>query len=182
MKLILLRLGLWVAFAAVALGAVESKRRPITPRDVWEMKRLSSPAISPEGQRVVFSVQEWSIEKNESASSLWVVEIAGGAPRRLTTVPGSDGSPAWSPDGTRIAFVSKRAGDEVPSLYVIPADGGEAEKVLDARQLNIYENELAELCNLKAAKSLASAYRWHAEAAQRAEAFLRTLNLWRDDA
>jgi dipeptidyl aminopeptidase/acylaminoacyl peptidase len=87
------------------------------------MKRLSSPAISPEGQRVVFSVQEWSIEKNESASSLWVVEIAGGAPRRLTTVPGSDGSPAWSPDGTRIAFVSKRAGDEVPSLYVIPADG-----------------------------------------------------------
>jgi dipeptidyl aminopeptidase/acylaminoacyl peptidase len=131
MKLILLRLGLWVAFAAVALGAVESKRRPITPRDVWEMKRLSSPAISPEGQRVVFSVQEWSIEKNESASSLWVVEIAGGAPRRLTTVPGSDGSPAWSPDGTRIAFVSKRAGDEVPSLYVIPADGGEAEKVLE---------------------------------------------------
>jgi hypothetical protein len=58
----------------------------------------------------------------------------------------------------------------------------EAEKVLDAVQLNIYENELAELCNLKAAKSLASAYRWHAEADQRAEAFLRTLNLWRDDA
>jgi len=57
-----------------------------------------------------------------------------------------------------------------------------AEKMLDARQLNIYENELAELCNLKAAKSLASAYRWHASAAQRAEAFLRTLNLWRDDA
>ena len=55
----------------------------------------------------------------------------------------------------------------------------EAEKIFDATELNHYENELALLCNLKVAKSMASAFRWHATAAQRAEAFLKTLNLWK---
>ena len=58
----------------------------------------------------------------------------------------------------------------------------QAEKMLDARQLNNYENELTRLCNLTVATSMTSAFRWHATAAQRAEAFLHTLNLWKNDA
>lgn len=76
-------------------------------------------------------VQDWSIEKNKSTSNLWVVDVASGAGRRLTTAAGTDGAPVWSPDGRRIAFVSKRGDDEVAALYVIPADGGEAEKLLE---------------------------------------------------
>ena len=56
----------------------------------------------------------------------------------------------------------------------------QAEKMLDARQLNNYEYERARLCNLTVATSMASAFRWHATASQRAEAFLHTLNLWKD--
>ena len=68
------------------------------------MAALATPALSPDGQRAVFSLQEWSIEKNESVSSLWVVEVSGGEARRLTTAAGSDGSPAWSPDGSRLVI------------------------------------------------------------------------------
>ena len=115
----------------VPLAAYAADRRPLTPQDLWAIKRLGSPTLSPDGKHVVFTVQEWSIEKNKSTSSLWVVDVAGGEARRLTTATASDGSPAWSPDGRRIAFVSKRGDDEAGALYVLPIDGGEAQKILE---------------------------------------------------
>ncbi len=120
-------------FIAVALSVASfaADQRPLTPQDLWAIKRLGSPALSPDGRTVVFTVQEWSIEKNKSTTHLWLVEITSGTTRRLTTAAASDGSPVWSPDGTRIAFTSKRGEDEAAALYVIPFGGGEAEKILE---------------------------------------------------
>ena len=115
----------------LSVTVLAADRRPITPQDLWAMKRLGSPALSPEGKTAVFTVQEWSVEKNRSTSSLWLVDLAGGEPRRLTTAQASDSSPTWSPDGTRLAFVSKRGDDEAASLYVMRTDGGEPEKILE---------------------------------------------------
>jgi dipeptidyl aminopeptidase/acylaminoacyl peptidase len=111
--------------------AFAADKRPITPQDLWAMKRLGSPALSPDGKTAVFTVQEWSIEKNKSTTNLWLIDVAGGTPRRLTTASAPDGSPAWSPDGTLIAFVSKRGDDENAALYVMRTDGGEPEKILE---------------------------------------------------
>jgi dipeptidyl aminopeptidase/acylaminoacyl peptidase len=117
---------------AVMAGQVyAADLRPITPQDLWAMKRLGAPALSPDGQLVVLSVADWSIEKNKSTASLWLVPVAGGAIRRLTTVAANDSAPAWSPDGQRIAFISKRGEDENASLYVLRMDGGEPEKILE---------------------------------------------------
>ncbi len=113
------------------LVTVGAERRPITPQDLWAMKRVGAPQVSPDGRLVVFPVQEWSIEKNKSSTNLWLVDVAGGEPRRLTRAEASDGSPAWSPDSRRIAFTSKRGDDENAALYVIPVGGGEAEKILE---------------------------------------------------
>ncbi len=116
---------------ALTVTVFAADKRPITPQDLWAMKRLGAPALSPDGKTAVFSVTEWSIEKNKSTASLWLVSVAGGAPRRLTTAQVNDSSPAWSPDGTRIAFTSKRGDDENSSLYVLRTDGGEPEKILE---------------------------------------------------
>ena len=116
---------------ALAATVTAADKRPLTPQDLWAVKRLGSPALSPDGKTVVFTVQEWSIEKNKSTSNLWLVDTAGGAPRRLTNGAASDGSPAWSADGMRLAFTSKRGDDEAASLYVMRTDGGEAEKILE---------------------------------------------------
>ena len=105
--------------------------RPITARDLWAVKRLGPPVLSPDGQRAVYSVQEWSIEKNKPTASLWLTDVKSGATRRLTSQPGSDGSPDWSEDGKRIAFVSKRGDDQAAALYVIHVGGGEAEEILE---------------------------------------------------
>ncbi len=116
--------------AVTALAGAAEKRR-IVPQDLWAMKRVGSPALSPDGRQVVFTVQEWSIEKNKSTTQLWLVDVAGGEPRRLTTANASDGSPVWSPDGRQVAFISKRGEDENPSLYLLRLDGGEPEKLLE---------------------------------------------------
>lgn len=115
----------------LSVAGFAADKRPITPQDLWAIKRLGSPALSPDGQTVVFTLQEWSIEKNKSTQNLWLVDVAGGEPRRLTTAASSDGSPVWSPDGTRIAFTSRRGDDEANALYVIPVGGGEAEEILE---------------------------------------------------
>ena len=95
-----------------------------------------------------------------------------------------DGLIEWrNPDG---GFIGRYPAGQCPSVvpkYTTDLNAmHEAEKTLSPIQLSYYESELVEMCNLKSASSMVSAYRWHATDAQRAEAFLRALNLWRDDA
>lgn len=129
---LLTRLALLSALILLApFAASADNKRPITAQDLWAVKRVGAPALSPDGKHAVFSVQEWSIEKNKPTAALWLTEVATARTQRLTAGTGSDTSPAWSPDGSRIAFVSKRGEDEVAALYVIPVGGGEAEKLVE---------------------------------------------------
>jgi dipeptidyl aminopeptidase/acylaminoacyl peptidase len=126
------RIRLALGFALLLpLAATAQDKRPITAQDLWAVKRVGAPALSPDGHRAVVPVQEWSIEKNKPTTSLWLVEVGSGRVRRLTFGDGNDGAAAWSTDGTRLAFVAKRGNDAAASLYVIGVDGGEAERVLE---------------------------------------------------
>ena len=130
---LLARVALVLALASPAslATAADTGKRPITAQDLWAVKRVGAPALSPDGRQAVVSVQEWSIEKNKPTASLWLVDVARATTRRLTAGTGSDTAPAWSPDGGRIAFTSKRGEDEAAALYVIPVAGGEAEKLVE---------------------------------------------------
>jgi dipeptidyl aminopeptidase/acylaminoacyl peptidase len=119
-----------IPLALVALAGAAA-RRPITPQDLWAMKRLGDPVLSPDGNTALFTVQEWSIDQDKSTTNLWLADLAIGSVRRLTSAAATDRSPVWSPDGRAVAFISKRGDDESPSLYVMPVDGGEPEKVLE---------------------------------------------------
>jgi dipeptidyl aminopeptidase/acylaminoacyl peptidase len=109
-----------------------TKLRPITPEDLWSVRRAAGLDLSPDGARLVFTVQDYNLEKNNSLTHLWLLNTAPGATaRQLTTAESSDTAPQWSPDGTRVAFTAKRGADENASLYVIRVDGGEPEKILE---------------------------------------------------
>ena len=90
---------------------------------------MGAPTLSPDGRHAAYSVQEWSIQKNKPTAALWLTEVATARTRRLTAGTGSDTAAAWSPDGSRIAFVSFPPGTlghpaDLPVLLrLIEADG-----------------------------------------------------------
>ena len=100
---------------------------------LWQLERLSGLAIAPDGTRAVCTVTGYGQDDNRGRASLWMLSTLGGTPRRLTACGDRDGQAAWSPDGSRIAFVARRSqeGEEdcTPQLYVMDADGGEARRV-----------------------------------------------------
>jgi len=101
------------------------------PQDLTRIRFVSDPQISPDGRTVAFVVTELSEERDEYLSNIWLVPAAGGAPRRFTTGPRRDTAPRWSPDGTRLAFVSERESGKKGQLYVMPAQGGEPARLTD---------------------------------------------------
>ncbi len=108
--------------------------RAMTPQDITRLTFVSDPQISPDGRRVAFVVTTLSEEKDEYLSNIWVADTAGSEPRRFTAGPKRDSSPRWSPDGTRLAFVSEREAKKKPQIYVMPADGGEPTRLTDLKQ------------------------------------------------
>src|SRR5205085_11827028 len=103
----------------------EERMAGMVPEDVYALAGAADPRLSPDGRTVAFSV--WSIDKdsNEYRGAIWTVPLDGSrAARKFTSGEKRDGSPRWSPDGSRLVFTSKRDGEHM-DLYVIPADGGE---------------------------------------------------------
>jgi dipeptidyl aminopeptidase/acylaminoacyl peptidase len=101
--------------------------RPMTIDDLLAVKSVSDPQISPDGKQVVYVVSELDRVTNKSNSDLWLIAIDGGTPRRLTTSPGADEHPRWSPDGKQISFVSDRGGSS--QIWLLPIEGGEAHQL-----------------------------------------------------
>jgi WD40 repeat protein len=78
-------------------------------------------APSPDGSRVVFTVAWYPEGQSQLDGDIYVANIDGTGLRRLTTTPELDDQAAWSPDGTKIAFRSKRSGDW--DIWVMGANG-----------------------------------------------------------
>ena len=114
--------------AALVLPAVASSqtRRAITVDDLLALHRVSDPQISPDGTRVVYTVGTPDRQANRVARNLWIVPVAGGTPRQLTFT-GRDGNARWSPDGSRLAFLSSRDGGQ--QIYLLNLTGGEPTKL-----------------------------------------------------
>ncbi|HEU5374016.1 MAG TPA: S9 family peptidase [Ktedonobacteraceae bacterium] len=117
--------------------------RPITIEDLYGIKFLSRPRISPGGQQVAYVVTEVDARKHAYRSSIWAVPSSGGEARRLTAGPANATNPVWSPDGKHLAFLSEREGEasratgadqkklgkDKPQIWLLPTDGGEARQL-----------------------------------------------------
>lgn len=94
-----------------------------TNEDLRHTRTLGDPRLSPDGQSVLFSVTEPTVDS--AARHLWIADVEGQAARQLTAGPGrGEGQGQWSPDGKTVYFTAKRG--EHTRLFRLPMDGGEA--------------------------------------------------------
>jgi dipeptidyl aminopeptidase/acylaminoacyl peptidase len=124
------RVGGVLAIAALGMSlAVPTQaqlKHPITFEDMMKLHRLSEPAISADGKWIAYAVSTPEMDANRNASKVWIVSTAGGEAVQVTQ-SGHDNSPAWSPDGKTLAFISSRSGDS--QIYLLSMEGGEAKKL-----------------------------------------------------
>ena len=121
-----------VSFSTASSSAqIAPARHTITHEDIFLMKRVGAPVLSPDGRWAVFSVTDPSYVEANQVSDLWLVPSDGStAPRRLTNTKGGESGVEWSPDGRKIAFGARREDDSTSQIYVLGIlEGGEATRV-----------------------------------------------------
>ncbi len=121
----------FMALAAGSPAAAQTTPPPApsgpTVDQLIALKRVGSPAISPDGKLVAYTVREVNWEENSYETEIWIADVAAGTTRQLTSAKKSSGSPKWSPDGARIAFTSDRSDKQ--QIWLIRPSFGEAEQL-----------------------------------------------------
>jgi len=119
-------LGALFLFGVSAPAQIQGQHTPSID-ELISLKRVTGGEISPDGKLVAYTVRETNWDQNAYETSIWLADTKTGKSWRLTGGRKSSTGPAWSPDGTRIAFASDRT--DKRQLYLISPSGGEAEQL-----------------------------------------------------
>jgi dipeptidyl aminopeptidase/acylaminoacyl peptidase len=111
-------------------ASADSSKAVLTHETLWMMKRVGAPTVSPDGKWAVYALNDPSYEPDKAVSDLWLVATDGKSPpKRLTDTKAAESGVAFSPDSKRIAFATKREGDEAEQIYLMDLGGGEARRL-----------------------------------------------------
>src|SRR4029453_691072 len=116
----------------VASSLTAAETRPLRVEDLYALKDVSDPRLSPDGQWVAFAVASLDAKKDKGDTDLYMIPFAGGDAMRLTGGDKPERRPRFSPDGRYLAFLSGREGKHA-QVYLMDRRGGEATRLTDYR-------------------------------------------------
>jgi dipeptidyl aminopeptidase/acylaminoacyl peptidase len=108
---------------SVSMSVAQTEK--LTPEKLWKIPRVNLETTSADGQTVIYSVTTYDLETNKGKTHLYSVNVAGGAPRQLTTGDGHHTGARFRPDGKKIGFLNE------DKLFEINPDGTSAFQVSD---------------------------------------------------
>jgi dipeptidyl aminopeptidase/acylaminoacyl peptidase len=107
--------------------------RAITIDDLFQLREVSDPQLSPDAQWVSYTVKSTLVKEDKHEERIWMVPAAGGDPIPLTAEGVSSSHARWSPDGKHIAFLSAR-NEGKTQVWLLNLLGGEAQRLTDTPQ------------------------------------------------
>ena len=119
-------IAIFILMAGLAVSAAvqgqNTGKRPFTFEDMMALKRIGGPQVSPDGKWVLFSAVHVDLQANKKTPHLWLVPVAGGEARQLTSDPAGEDRGRFSPDGRQIIFTSNRDGSS--QIWLAGFDSG----------------------------------------------------------
>src|SRR6267378_7378827 len=116
-----------------ASPAAPSTPRSITIDDYFQIRDVSQPELSPDGQWVAYAVRTRMLKEDKNEQRLWMTSTHGGEPIPMTAEGVSSSHPRWSPDGKYLAFLSARNNGKT-QVWLLSRLGGEAAHLTDIPQ------------------------------------------------
>ena len=126
LPLMILLAAFGLSWGAAPSAAQVPAKRPLGPDDIFLMKTVSDPQVSPDGAWVAYTVTSLDREADKLQSAVWMVSWAGDRNVRLTHGPSSESTPRWSPDGKYLAFMTSRPAEAKAQIWLLDRRGGEA--------------------------------------------------------
>src|SRR2546426_7351597 len=111
-----------VVLALCTLCAAQDNRR-FTVDDLLKVRRVGDPQVSPKSDLVAYTITDIDKAANHGVTQIYLVPIGGGEPRQLTNDEHSSGSPRWSPDGEKLAFLRE------DQIWTIDVSSGALKKI-----------------------------------------------------
>jgi dipeptidyl aminopeptidase/acylaminoacyl peptidase len=104
-------------------------KRPLRSSDLYLLKDVRDPQLSPDGAWVAYTVTTIDSTKDKSDNDIWMTSWDGSTTIRVTSSPESESTPRWSPDGRYLAFMSGRQEGKGAQIWLLDRRGGEAQRV-----------------------------------------------------
>jgi dipeptidyl aminopeptidase/acylaminoacyl peptidase len=134
-----MRLAFWFALVSFLVSPLVSHAgqgsapRAITVDDLFQIREVDDPQISPDAQWVAYTVKTLSLKDDKVETRIWTVSFAGGEAVAMTAEGVSSTHPRWSPDGKYLAFLSAR-NEGKTQVWLLSRSGGEAQRLTDTPQ------------------------------------------------
>ena len=122
-----------VVFPPLSRAGQSPAPRAITVDDLFQIRDVGDPQISPDAQWVAYTVKTLSLKDDKAETRIWAVPIGGGEPVPMTAEGVTSTHPRWSPDGKYLAFLSARNEGKI-QLWLLSRSGGEAQRLTDTPQ------------------------------------------------
>jgi dipeptidyl aminopeptidase/acylaminoacyl peptidase len=113
-----------------AFAAVPDAPTPLFEgKDIFGLQWAADPQIHPDGRTIAYVRNSYEVMTDRSRQSIWLIDVESGTQAPLIAGNGSSTSPRWSPDGTRLAYVSTTEGRA--QLYVRWMKNGQSSRIAD---------------------------------------------------